>query len=90
MTKTKSIASARMSNIAAVKAWLCIEVGTRTEAANKVMNVARAVVEKQATRQLRIQAGFLWIAAMVKELIPNSKVESRQRCCCASLVSDLF
>ena len=55
-----------MSNIAAVKAWLCIEVGTRTEAANKVMNVARAVVEKQATRQLKIQAGFRWIAAMVE------------------------
>jgi hypothetical protein len=62
----KRIMIAKMSNTAATVACICIGVGTRTEAANSVMKVARAVVEKQAARQLRMHAGLLCIKAMVE------------------------
>ena len=62
----KRIVIARMSNTAAAVACTCIGVGTRTDAANNVMKVARAVVEKQAARQLSMHAGLLWIKAMIE------------------------
>jgi hypothetical protein len=58
-----------MSNTAAANACICMGVGTSTEAANNVMKVARAVVEKQAARQLRMHAGSLCIRAMAKKLV---------------------
>lgn len=62
----KRIVIARMSNTAAAVACMCMGVSTRTEAANSVMKVARAVVEKQAARQLRMHAGLLCIKAMME------------------------
>ena len=64
-----------MSNTAAAVACMCMGVASRTEAAKSVMKVARAVVEKQAARQLRMHAGLLCIKGMI-EVDVESKVVS--------------